>query len=53
MQYFYKCADTTYDELLVTANEAECKWLEHRTTKMKQTTVGEEVDRKEREEIKV
>ena len=53
MRYLYKCADTTYDELLLTAKDAECEWLEHRMTKMKQTTVGEDVDRKEREEIKV
>ena len=53
MWYLYKQADTTYDELLLTAKEAECEWLEHRTTKMKQTTVGEDVDQKEREEIKV
>ena len=53
MRYLYKRADTTYDEQLLTAKEAECEWLEHRTTKMKQTTVGEEVDQKEREEIKV
>ena len=53
MRYLYKCLDTTYDELLLAAKEAECEWLEHRMTKMKQTTVGEDVDRKEREEIKV
>ena len=53
MCYLYKCPDTTYDKLLLTAKEAECKWLEHRTTKMKQVTVGEDVDQKEREEIKV
>ena len=53
MRYLYKHPDTTYDELLLTAKEAECEWLEHRTTKMKQTTIGEDVYRKEREEIKV
>ena len=53
MCYLYKRPDTTYDELLLTAKEADCEWLEHQTTKMKQTTIGEDVDRKEREEIKV
>ena len=53
MHYLYKRPDTTYDKLLLTEKEAECEWLEHRTTKMKQTTIGEDVDRKEREEIKV
>ena len=53
MHYLYKHPDTTYDKLLLTAKETECEWLEHRTTKMKQTTVGEDVDHKEREEIKV
>ena len=38
----------TYDELLLTAKEAECEWLEHQTTKMKQTTISGDVDQKER-----
>ena len=29
MRYLYKRLDTTYDELLLTAKEAECEWLEH------------------------
>ena len=53
MRYLYKRPNTTYNELLLTAKETECEWLEHRTTKMKQMTVGEDVDQKEREEIKV
>ena len=53
MRYLYKRPDTTYDELLLTAKEVECEWLEHKTTKMKQTTLGEDTGQKEREEIKV
>ena len=53
MRYQNKCLETTYDELLLTAKEAECEWLEHSTTKMKQTTVGEDTGSKEREEIRV
>ena len=53
MHYLYKRPDTTYDKLLLTAKEAECEWLEHKMTKMIQTTLSEDTDRKEREEIKV
>ena len=53
MRYLYKCPDTIYDELLLTAKGAECKWLEDRTTKMKQATLSEDTGRKEWEEIKV
>ena len=53
MRYLYKRPDTTYDELLLTAKEAKCEWLEHKTNKMKQTTLSEDTGRKEQEEIKI
>ena len=52
MRYLYKQDETTYDELLLTAKEAECEWLEHKTIKAK-TTVIDDPASKEREEIRV
>ena len=53
MRYLYKCPETTYDELLLTAKEAECEWLEHKSIRSKQTITCDDVEKKEREEIKV
>ena len=53
MRYLYKRPETTYDELLLTAKEAECEWLEHKTVRSKQTTTCDDTEKKEREEIKV
>ena len=52
MRYLYKQDETTYDELLLTAKEAECEWLEHKSIKAK-TTVIDDPASKEREEIRV
>ena len=52
MRYLYKQDETTYDELLLTAKEAECEWLEHKMIKAK-TTVIDDPASKEREEIRV
>ena len=53
MRYLYKHPETTYDELLLTAKEAECEWLEHKLICSKQTITPDDVEKKEREEIKV
>ena len=53
MRYLYKRPGTTYDELLLTAKEAECEWLEHKTVRSKQVTATDDTGKKEREEIKV
>ena len=53
MQYLYKHPETTYDELLLTAKEAKCECLEHKSIRSKQTITCDDVEKKEREEIKV
>ena len=47
MRYLYKKPETNYEELLLTAKEAECEWTEHKTLKTKQTTVGEDTKHEE------
>ena len=51
MRYLYKQLDTTYEELLASAKEAESEWIEHKTMRSKATSVVDP-GKKEREELK-
>ena len=53
MRYLYKQPNTTYEELLASAKEAEAEWLEHKTIRSKATTASQaDPGKKEREELK-
>ena len=51
MQYLYKQPDTTYEELLASAKEAEAEWFEHKMMRSKAMSVVDP-GKKEREELK-
>ena len=51
MRYLYKQEGTTYEQLLTSAKEAELEWVEHKTLKVKSTTVADP-GKKERDELR-
>ena len=51
MRYLYKKPDTTYEELMMSAKEAEAEWIDNKTH-VKSTVVNEDQGKKEREELK-
>ena len=51
MRYLYKKSDTTYEELMMSAKEAEAEWIDNRTC-VKSTVVSEDPGKKERQELK-
>ena len=51
MQYLYKQPDTTYDELLQSAKEAESEWIDNKM-RVKSTLISKDPGKKEREELK-
>ena len=56
MRYLYKQPETTYEELLASAKEAEAEWMEHKTVRSKATTATAlpvDSGKKEREELKM
>ena len=50
MRYLYKRPETNYDELLLTAKEAECEWTEQKSLKSKATVT--KITKDERDDIK-
>ena len=50
MRYLYKKPETTYKELMMSAKEAEAKWLDNKA-RVKSTIVNEDPGKKEREEL--
>ena len=51
MRYLYKQPDTTYDELLQSAKEAESEWIDNKL-RVKSTLTSEDPGKKECEELK-
>ena len=51
MRYLYKKPDTTYEELMMSAKEAEAEWIDNKV-RVKSTVVSEDPGKKEREELK-
>ena len=51
MRYLYKKPDTTYEELMISAKEAEAEWIDNKAC-VKSTVVNEDPGKKEREELK-
>ena len=51
MRYLYKKPDTTYEELMMSAKEAEAEWIDNKVH-VKSTVVSEDPGKKEREELK-
>ena len=51
MRHLYKKPDTTYEELMMSAKEAEAEWIDNKTG-VKSTVVNEDPGKKEGEELK-
>ena len=51
MRYLYKKAETTYEELMMSAKEAEAEWINNKAC-VKSTVVNEDPRKKEREKLK-
>ena len=51
MRYLYKKPDTTYEELMMSAKEAEAEWIDNKA-KVKSAVISEDPGKKEREELK-
>ena len=51
MRYLYKKPETMYEELMMSAKEAEVEWIDNKAC-VKSTVVNEDPGKKEREELK-
>ena len=51
MRYLYKKPDTTHEELMMSAKEAEAEWIDNKA-RVKSAVVNEDPGKKEREELK-
>ena len=51
MRYLYKKAETMYEELMMSAKEAEAEWINNKAC-VKSTVVNEDPRKKEREKLK-
>ena len=51
MRYLYKKTETTYEELMMSAKEAEAEWIDNKAC-VKSTVVNEDPRKKEREKLK-
>ena len=51
MRYLYKKEGTTYEELILSAKEAEVEWIDNKAH-VKSTVVNEDPGKKEIEELK-
>ena len=51
MRYLYKKPGTTYEELMMSAKEAEAEWIDNKA-RVKSTVISEDPGKKEREELK-
>ena len=51
MRYLYKKLGTTYEELMMSAKEAEAEWIDNKA-RVKSTVISEDPGKKEREELK-
>ena len=51
MRYLYKKPDTMYEELMMSAKEAEAEWIDNKA-RVKSIVVSEDPGKKEREELK-
>ena len=51
MRYLYKRPETSYEELMMLAKEAEAEWLDNKTH-VKSTILNEDAGKKKREELK-
>ena len=51
MKYLYKKPDTTYEELMMSAKEAEAELIDNKA-RVKSTIVNEDPGKKEREELR-
>ena len=51
MRYLYKKPGTTYEELMMSAKEAEAEWIDHKA-RVKSVIINEDPGKKEREELK-
>ena len=51
MRYLCKKSETTYEELMMSAKEAEAEWIDNKAH-VKSTVVNEDPGKKEREELK-
>ena len=49
MRYLYKKPDTTYEELMMSAKEAEAEWIDNKAH-VKSTVVNEDPGKKERDQ---
>ena len=51
MRYLYKKPNTTYEELMMSAKEAEAEWIDNKV-RVKSIVASEDPGKKEREELK-
>ena len=51
MRYLYKKPDTIYEELMMSAKEAEAEWIDNKA-RVKSAVISEDPGKKEREELK-
>ena len=51
MRYLYKKPGTTYEELMMSAKEAEAEWIDNRA-RVKSAVINEDPGKKERDELK-
>ena len=51
MRYLYKKPGTTYEELMMSAKEAEAEWIDNKV-RVKSAVISEDPGKKEREELK-
>ena len=51
MRYLYKKPGTTYEELIMSAKEAEAEWIDNKA-RVKSAVISEDPGKKEREELK-
>ena len=51
MRYLYKKPGTTYEELMMSAKEAEAEWIDNKA-RVKSTIINEDPGKKEKDELK-